>query len=742
MVNGSLTGVAGGPMAELAHLTRSNRGTPIRARRHVVAPQQLYMAFLSYSHHDAATADRLQDGLEQFRVPTRLVGRLTDQGVVPKRLTPIFRDRHELAAAHDLSEEIEGAIAGSRFLIVLCSPAAARSHWINEEIICFKRMHREDRILAAIIDGEPFASELPGREQEECFPPALRVHYDSRGRPTGQRIEPIAADLRDHGDGWAMGLLKIAAGMLGVGLDDLAQREAQRRHKRLYAVTAASIAGMLVASGLAYAAIDARDAARDQRREAEGLIGFMLGDLREKLEPVGRLDVLDGVGVRALAYYEGQDKSELSDEALAQRSRALTLMGEIATQRGDLDGALRRYSEAMAGTAEAVRRASDDPQRLFDHAQNVFYVGDVAWKRGQTRRAEAQMREYKRLADRMVAIDPSNPKWQLEQKYADTNLGIVLVDVGRYQEAAGVFRHSLDEAERLVAEAPGNADYRKTQIETLAWLADALEYNGQIDDALARREQQIGILDGLLREARIDPDYRRQAMVANRAAGRLYATRGDLAEGLRHLQAATKLGQELYRIEPDNADWAGLAAFAQLDRAAVELAAGDLAGAGSSTGAGCDSARRLVQRDDSVSEWRFRLGIGCLGMRQRLAMAAGAHDTARSFADQAARLARAEAAAKQTADVRFGLAGAELLRGLAATAAGDRLGASEAFRAAASAWPGGASLKPSSAAQQVLILEGLGRKDKAEALAAKLAEMGYRHPIYLRDRREIRRGVR
>ena len=100
-----------------------------------------------------------------------------------------------------------------------------------------------------------------------------------------------------------MGLLKIVAGMIGVGLDDLVQREAQRRQRRLYAITAASVAGMLFTSGLAYTAIDARDEARDQRREAEGLVGFMLGDLREKLEPIGRLDVLDAVGARALAYY-------------------------------------------------------------------------------------------------------------------------------------------------------------------------------------------------------------------------------------------------------------------------------------------------------------------------------------------------------------------------------------------------------------------------------------------------------
>ena len=49
---------------------------------------------------------------------------------------------------------------------------------------------------------------------------------------------------------------------------------------------------------------------------------------------------------------------------------------------GNVDGALKLYRTAMAGTAEAVRRNPRDPQALFDHAQNVFYVGQIAHDRG------------------------------------------------------------------------------------------------------------------------------------------------------------------------------------------------------------------------------------------------------------------------------------------------------------------------------------------------------------------------
>src|SRR5205085_12329353 len=57
------------------------------------------------------------------------------------------------------------------------------------------------------------------------------------------------------------------SGMLGVGLDELVQRESARRHRRLGYLAAACLAGMAVTSTLAITAIRARDAARDQRRE-------------------------------------------------------------------------------------------------------------------------------------------------------------------------------------------------------------------------------------------------------------------------------------------------------------------------------------------------------------------------------------------------------------------------------------------------------------------------------------------
>src|SRR4249919_40581 len=578
-------------MAELAQLARTIRGAASRDRR--PASDRRYMAFLSYSHQDAAIADWLHEEMEEFRVPPRLIGKLTDHGPVPKRLAPIFRDRQELAAASDLSEEIEEAIAGSRFMIVLCSPAAASSHWIDKEIACFKRLHREDRILAAIINGEPFASDNADRAAEECFPSALRVHFDRRGRPTAQRCEPIAADLREQGDGRKMGLLKIAAGMIGVGLDDLAQREAQRRHRRLYAITAGSVAGMLFTTGLAYTAIDARDEARDQRREAEGLIGFMLGDLRSKLEPVGRLDVLDAVGARALAYYEKQDKRSLSDEALAQRYKALTLMGQIAASRGDLDGALRRYREALAGTAEALRRSPNNPQRMFDHAQSVFFVGETARLRGDLNEAGTRFREYRRLADRMVAKEPENETWQLETVYASTNLGRVEYAQAHYPEAAATFQASVAAIEPFIAAEPGNPEYLNLMLEALGDRADALGGAGQLDDAIGQREQQLRLLAPYLALARPDAQLRQKAMIAHMALAWMRFVKGETKVALEQAATAVDIGNQLISLEPANKDWLSRGASTQINQAMLLLRSGRAVEAGAVAVEGCNRSDSL-----------------------------------------------------------------------------------------------------------------------------------------------------
>jgi tetratricopeptide (TPR) repeat protein len=702
------------PVEEQPYARKSAEVRRLRRR-----PKGRYYAFLSYSHRDEELADWLHRELEDFHVPAALSGKLTQNGVVPKRLAPIFRDAHELAAADDLGEEIEQALASSQFLIVLCSPDAAKSRWTNAEIELFKRSRPEGCILAAIASGEPFASEIPGREHEECFPPALRHKYDRRGRPTNKRAEPLAADLRTEGQSRWIGFMKLVAGMLGVGLDDLIQRETTRRHKRMAWITAASVAGMLFASGLAFTAIRSRDEAREQRRQAEGLVAFMVGDLKDKLEPIGRLDALDGVGAKVLAYYKNQDPSKLSDAALLQRSRALSITAQVAYLRGNFEQAQALYRQARDGTAEAVNRSPDDPKRIFDLAQNVFWLGEIARTRGQTDEALTQYTEYKRLADRLLALEPDNIKWRMESLYGAENLGILLYNQRRFAEAARQLQEVVGPIAGLAAMDPGNLDHRNQLSTTLAWLADTQRSLGNLDTAVALRRRQIALLEQPS-SAGSDVELSSQEVIAHQALGVLLLSRGKLEEAITELRSAVSRADQLVEIDSTSAIWRSQAATARLWLASALLAAGRKDEAAAQTDSGCAILSALRANADV-----FGRRTTCAIMRARLALATGDDANAVAKASEALSLARQTHNDDRLKD-RFTIASIQRITGDAQRGLGNEQAAQAAWTSALGTLPQGTPELPAEMDEHATILQRLGRSDDALPIIQRLNAMGYK----------------
>lgn len=283
-----------------------------QAEARPAAPQ--YRAFISYSHADARFGGWLHRRLENARLPDG------------SRLAPIFIDRAELAAGSDLSAQVRDALSRSAALVVVASPAARASRWVGQEIELFRELHPERPILAALVASEP----------DEAFPPALLGQ-------AGRTLEPLAADFREGQDGKRLGLLKIVAGLTGQPLDRLVQRDAQARQRRVMAVTAGAVALVLILSTALVFALRARAEAERQRAEAEGLVEFMLTDLRDKLTGVGRIDVMDAVNQRAMGYYGDQrDLSALPPDSLDRRARVIEAMGEDDENRGRIDAAFAK----------------------------------------------------------------------------------------------------------------------------------------------------------------------------------------------------------------------------------------------------------------------------------------------------------------------------------------------------------------------------------------------------------------
>src|SRR5262249_42982355 len=182
-----------------------------------------YRAFVSYSHVDMTWARWLQSRLEDFRIDNDLVGRETATGTIPKTLRPIFRDRDDFIAGDTLSEQTPEALDASQALVVICSPASAKSRYVNEEIRLFKWQHPDRQVIPLIIGG------TQNDPQNECFSPALKFKVSPSGEITTEPDEPLGADIRNEGDGRDLALAKVVAGLLGVSSDDIFRRAERER---------------------------------------------------------------------------------------------------------------------------------------------------------------------------------------------------------------------------------------------------------------------------------------------------------------------------------------------------------------------------------------------------------------------------------------------------------------------------------------------------------------------------------
>ncbi|TPE61789.1 tetratricopeptide repeat protein [Sandaracinobacter neustonicus] len=434
-----------------------------------------YVAFLSYSHRNKAETEWLHKALERYVIPKKLVGRETAKGKVPARLIPVFRDRDELAVSADLGGDLHGALENSEHLIVVASPASAHSTYVQEEIRYFKSLHGENRVFALIVGGEPYASAMPGREEEEAFSVSLRYRLGADGQLTDTPAEPIAADIRPGKDGRRLALMKLIAGITGLRLDDLVQREAQRRARRLTWIATAASVGMLLTTGLAFYANQQRAVAVEQRVIAERetaaaraatdyLIGtFELSDpATENPRTVSLVTILSRGAERARTELRNQPEIE---------ARLVTAVGRAYTNLGLLDDS----EVALARAMPAIKRAGPDgapalialannylrkgqPERALQtlsnadsmlgqdrkehvalRAQLAAMRGNIAYINGEADQALGFFDEAVRFVAAEKDIDPKLRADVLEGR------GRILIDLGRLDEAEA----SLQEANRL-----------------------------------------------------------------------------------------------------------------------------------------------------------------------------------------------------------------------------------------------------------------------------------------------------
>ncbi len=448
--------------------------------------QYKYKAYISYSHRNERWASWLHRALESYRVPRKLVGAKTSTGEVPSRIKPVFRDRDDLASAADLAVTVKQALSDSENMIVICSPDALASHWVNEEIREFASLGRQKQIFCIIVDGEPAGTETVST----CFPVALAeigLH------------EPLAADARKWADGKHLSKLKVISGMLGLPLDQLRRRDLQKRQKvwALASVLAIVMAAVLIT------AVTARIAAQQRRDSGESLVAYKLNELRTILnvtddpENLGRLVQWDQQGLGRLIAYAGVGENALTNSALKLREQ-----GNELYQKGVLFDALEKYQQSWVLLAESYRRDRSNQTAFFELGQAEFYIGQVYVDQGDMDKAEEVFTTYAEITRRLIILQPENADWVLEMAFALNNLGFLQKerDADNPERTLQLMQSALEYNQIALVLDPKNEYYQSELGQSHAFLADAQRGVCDLEGALHSRQQNVLLEQEILAE--------------------------------------------------------------------------------------------------------------------------------------------------------------------------------------------------------------------------------------------------
>jgi eukaryotic-like serine/threonine-protein kinase len=377
----------------------------------------------------------------------------------------------------------------------------------------------------------------------------------------------------------------------------------RKLYRRLASAAGALLLGLLaVMSYLAWAAQSARTLAEQRTRQAESLISFVIGDLRKKLEPIGRLDLLDGVGERALQYYEQVAPDALTDVELANLLDALRQLAVVKMKQGDYPAAERFITRALELSRVRVAAA---PNEVLWHRELCRSLASFGQWQGERELGAATLiatfEASLGACESALKLKPNDTDLRFETAAAHGNVAMARLLGADLAAAERSFIASNAVLSELRARAPNEQRYLEQLASNFAWLSQLLETDYRAADALAARQSNLHLLDELAELAPDSQVWREDRAIALNRLGQLKVAMGQRADADVAFSDAQQLIDAQLKIDPANR-------WTQRLRAIVASRRAQLAPASSASLAAADAAAKalggLKARDQDSADLR------------------------------------------------------------------------------------------------------------------------------------------
>jgi tetratricopeptide (TPR) repeat protein len=463
-----------------------------------------YDAFLSYNHaKDKPIAAALQSAVQRLGKPW-----------YRRRALRVFRDDTSLSATPSLWPSIEQALRQSRFLILLASPEAATSPWVNKEVAYWLEHKSPDTLLIGVTDGDLSWDSSIGdfaQRDDVPLPPVLCGRFPS---------EPKWVDFRTYRDGanprdgkFADLAATFAASIHGIPKEDLLSQEVQQQRRALMLAWSAAALLFLLTGAAAWqwsAAIKSEQRAERNFGVAKDTVDRVIFDLAQGLHNVE--------GIRA-------------DTVRQILGRAEIAIGQLAS------------------------RTESDPQVRNSQAVMLGLFSDTYLRLGKPQLAADNARQSTEIMRELSGTDPSNKLWRRNLSSSLERLGDVLVAQGDLKGALAVHREQLDIARELVVKEPSNGGRRQELSASLGRVGNVLKGQGDLKGALAVHHESLDIMRELsARDAR-NIAWRSGLAISLGNIGDVLVAQGDLKGVLAVYRESLDIMRELSAKDPADASW-------------------------------------------------------------------------------------------------------------------------------------------------------------------------------------------
>jgi tetratricopeptide (TPR) repeat protein len=535
-----------------------------------------YDAFISYSHAaDGRLAPALQSALQRFAKPWWKL-----------RALNLFRDATSLAASHDLTGAIKAALGEARHFVLLASPRAAASKWVQREIEFWRQSRAADTILIVLTDGAIAWDEAAGDfdwTRTDALPASLEGAFGSEplwiDLAWARREDQVSA--RDPRFQHAIAML--AARLHGKSLDAIAGEDV-RQHLRTRRLARAAQAAIALFAAAATA-------------------GAWYGISGQRQAEVEAARARAAAAAEARQRVEADRQRTAAQDNLAEALRAAdTIVFGLVRNAGRFAGVPKQTLLQLVKQVEAVltrlERGNDSPELRHRQVNVQLELSNLYLYLGELETALARARRARAILETMRAAAPADNPMRRSLADALVAEAKVLLRLARVDQA----HEQLQRARALLEAVTGPEAETDAHLEALMVV---LAQIARIHVRTKNPDQGLAVLDQARRIGRILYLERGRSDLAESysellaIAGPLLRQKGDHAELARVVDEREQIIDRELARNPGDADWMRARRAHYSQRASALAARGEHAAASEMYAKALGVAHRLTGLDPS-----------------------------------------------------------------------------------------------------------------------------------------------